>query len=114
MREMIVIRLHDYQTVGDIPEYVLEINLPGRYEKHHVGGASQVELLEQLADSLADVLGLLGVPGTVVRPEPVPPVEPEFVMSNDGNGGLEATSLRGVGKASFEAQVIRGGKVVEE
>jgi hypothetical protein len=104
MRETILLRIADHGSPNGIPEFALEVTLVGRHDSVHVG-ASQLELGVGLLDSFAQICTELGIPERrlVTTVEPIP--TPILVQPN----GFVAQAT-----AKFAAQVIRGGKVVED
>ena len=109
MKEMIVIRTNYHATKDGVTEYSFEFAIPGKFQQTNIG-ASQEELKQPLHDAIMRMLTLLGVPETVERkPEP-----PQPVFNDEHGNPIPISGFAAKTKASFNAQVIRDGKVVED
>jgi hypothetical protein len=93
MKEIIIIRLHNHAVKDGVPAYTFEFEIPGIFQQTNIG-ASQEELTQPIHDGIMQMLSLLGIPKTVKR--------------------IPASEFAVKSTASFNAQIIRDGKVVED
>ena len=113
MRETLLFRIYDRPSANGVTDYVFEIAVPGRYEKHIVG-ASQVELGMKLIDTFDELFSLLGIPENVQR---VLTDLGENMQTNApyiGSDGapIPISGFTATAKLSVEAEVYRDGVAV--
>ena len=128
--EQVHIRINDHQILNGVKEYSVEVAMVGKYVRTFIG-ASQEDLAQAMSDSFKQIFTLLGIPATVEKPEPAPaplpppPITPEstavplpsgppIFYDEDGKKQPVMPGFHAMAKATFNAQVIRNGKVVEE
>jgi hypothetical protein len=118
MLEQVHIRINDHQILNGVKEYSVEVAVPGRYV-HTFIGASQADFAQSLTDSFRQIFTLLGIPENVAHAAPIIPTavdeQPTVKVFHDEHGNIQPMSgFASTAKATFAAQVIRNGKVVED
>ena len=115
MKEMIQIRISDHQVKDGVQEYNVQVIVPGSYQTEFFG-ASQQELSNALWDSLGRILTSFGVPGSALRITEMVPLSEELapVFLDSGGKRVPMSKFAATAKATFKAEVIRDGKVVED
>jgi hypothetical protein len=105
MREVILVRFSDYGIKDGVQEFVANVALPGKFQKE-IFGASREELNKGIQKIFDELFTTLDIPEKVVRQLPV---------FTDSEGRPQPMSpFAGTAKVTFNAQVIRGGKVVDD
>jgi len=101
MRELVVVRFNDHIKVNDVQEYVIEMSLPGKFNKT-IYGASVEEILSAFMEGWQEMFKLLEWPDQVERPTIT---VPQLMELRDENGGQ--SKFGAVANSKFEAQVYR-------
>jgi hypothetical protein len=110
--DQVHIRINDYQILDGVKEYSVEVAIPGKYVRTFIG-SSQEELLKSITDSFRQIFILVGIPPTTPKVE-VLPASPDAFFDEHGKKQPVMPGFHAMAKATFGAQVIRNGKVIEE
>jgi hypothetical protein len=123
--EQVHIRINDHQILDGVKDYSVEIAMPGKYVKTFIG-ASQEEFAQAIVDSFKQIFTLIGIPESKPESQDLAAVKYEQFTDfrtgellfrpvlNEKSDGNNKPGFHAKAKATFNAQVIRDGKVVED
>jgi hypothetical protein len=120
--EQVHIRINDHQILNGVKDYSVEVAMAGKYVKTFIG-ASQEEFAQAIADSFKQIFTLIGIPESKPESQQIAAVKYEqftdsrtgvFLFRPEKSDGDNEPGFHAKAKATFNAQVIRNGKVVED